>query len=187
MELSLFCKLFMENTDKKLSNLVLHLELQIWFWLFGLVCCRLISRLHQWIDKVLGAWPGQCVKTWHPHSGVKLISLHLPGWKAAWIQWLDFNPAWFDLFWRRINTLRPKQNGRRFADDTLKRIFLNENMWISINISPKFVPEGSINNIPALVQIIAWCRPGDRPLSEAMMVRLPTHICVTGPQWVKWN
>ena len=40
--------------------------------------------------------------------------------------------------------MRPKQNGRRFADDTFKRIFLNENMWISINISPKFVPEGPI-------------------------------------------
>ena len=38
--------------------------------------------------------------------------------------------------------------------------------------------------IPALVQIMAWRRPGDKPLSEAMMVNLPTHICVTRPQWV---
>ena len=30
-----------------------------------------------------------------------------------------------------------------------------------------FVPQGSINNIPALVQITAWCRPGDKPLSAA--------------------
>ena len=37
------------------------------------------------------------------------------------------------------------------ADDTLKRIFLNENVIISINISLKFVPKGQINNIPALV------------------------------------
>ena len=40
------------------------------------------------------------------------------------------------------------------------------------------------NNIPALVQIMALRRPGDKPLSEPMMVRLPTHICVTRPQWV---
>ena len=31
---------------------------------------------------------------------------------------------------------------------------------------------------------MAWRRPGDKPLSEPMMVRLPTHICVTWPQWV---
>ena len=53
------------------------------------------------------------------------------------------------------------------------------------DISLKFVPKGPINNIPALVQIMAWCRPGDMPLSEAMIVRLQTHICVIRPQWVK--
>ena len=48
----------------------------------------------------------------------------------------------------------------------------------------KFVPNGSINKITALVQIMAWYRPGDKPLSEPMMVKLPTDICVTRPQWV---
>ena len=33
---------------------------------------------------------------------------------------------------------------------------------IQIKISLKFVPKGPINNIPALVQIMAWCRPGGR-------------------------
>ena len=42
-----------------------------------------------------------------------------------------------------------------FADDTFKRIFLNENTWISLKISMKFVPEVRIKNIPALVQIMA--------------------------------
>ena len=60
----------------------------------------------------------------------------------------------------------------------------NENVWISIKISLKFVPRGPINNIPALVQIMAWRRQGDKPLSEPMMVILLTHICVTRPQWV---
>ena len=49
----------------------------------------------------------------------------------------------------------------------------------------KFVPRGPINNIPALVQIMAWRRPGDKPLSEPMMVSLLMHICATRPQWVK--
>ena len=84
-----------------------------------------------------------------------------------------------------VNSLRPRQNGRHFAHDIFKCIFLNENIWIPIKISLKFVHKGPINNIPALVQIMAWRRPGDKPLSEAMMVSLLTHICVTRPQWVK--
>ena len=47
--------------------------------------------------------------------------------------------------------------------------------------------KGPINNIPALVQIMAWRRSGDKPSSEPMMVSLPTHICVTRPQWVNHN
>ena len=33
-----------------------------------------------------------------------------------------------------LNTLRPRNNGRHFADDIFKCIFLNENVWIPINI-----------------------------------------------------
>ena len=69
-----------------------------------------------------------------------------------------------------LDTLRLRQNGRRFADNTFKRIFLNENVRISIKISLKFAPKGPINNNPALVQIKAWRHAGDKPLSEAMMV-----------------
>ena len=86
---------------------------------------------------------------------------------------------------QHFNTLRPRQNGRHFADDIFKRIFVNENLWIPIQISLKFVPRGSINNIPALVRIMAWRRPGDKPLSEPMMVNSPTYTYVTRPQWVK--
>ena len=84
-----------------------------------------------------------------------------------------------------FNTLRPRQYGRHFADDVLNCIFLNENVWIPIENSLMFVPKGSINNNPALFQIMAWCRPGDKPLSEQVMVSLLTHICFTWPQWVK--
>ena len=69
-----------------------------------------------------------------------------------------------------INTLRPRQDGRLFPDDIFICIFLNENEWNSIKISLKFVPTVPINNIPALVQIMAWRRLGDKPLSEPMMV-----------------
>ena len=88
---------------------------------------------------------------------------------------------------RWVNTLRQRQNGCHFADNIFKCIFLNENVWIPIKISLKFVPKGPINNIPAMVQIMAWHRPGNKPLSEPMVVSLLTHICITRPQWVIYS
>ena len=73
------------------------------------------------------------------------------------IVWCHYNIVNFlqiftiDIPWHAFNTLRPKQNGRHFPDDIFKRIFLNENVWISINFSLKFVPKGPIYNNPALV------------------------------------
>ena len=84
-----------------------------------------------------------------------------------------------------INTLRPRLNGHHFADSIFKCIFLNENVLILIKNLLKFVPEGPIHNMAALVQIMAWRHPGAKEFSEPMMVRLPMHICATLPQWVK--
>ena len=87
-----------------------------------------------------------------------------------------------------FNKLRPRQNAHHFSDDIFKCIFLNENVWIFIKISLKFVPKVPINNIPAWVQKMAWCRLGDKSLSEPMLVSLLTHIRITRPQWVKsWS
>ena len=83
-----------------------------------------------------------------------------------------------------MNTLRPSQNGRHFTDDVFKCIFLNENVWILLKLSLKFVPKGPINNIPSRVQVMTWRRQGDKPISGPMMVSLLTHICVAQPQWV---
>ena len=86
----------------------------------------------------------------------------------------DSVDSWTVKVWnlgKYINTLRPRQNGRLF-------------FCIPIKISLKFVPKGPLNNIPSLVQIMAWRRPGAKPLSEPMMVSLTTHIYITRPQWV---
>ena len=48
---------------------------------------------------------------------------------------------------QKVNTLRPRQNGRHFVDDIFKCIFVNENLWIEIEISMKLVPKDIINNI----------------------------------------
>ena len=87
----------------------------------------------------------------------------------------------FTCYWCGPTTL----SKRHFPDDIFKWNFLIENAWISIEISLPFVPRGRINNFSALVQIMAWRRPGDKPLLAPMMVSLLTHICVTQPQWVK--
>ena len=91
------------------------------------------------------------------------------------LQWC-LSSCVFHWYPQPLNTLRPRQNGRYVADDIFKCIFLNENVWISLKISLKFVPKVRINNIPALVLIMAWRRPGGKPLSEPIMVSLLTHI-----------
>ena len=80
----------------------------------------------------------------------------------------------------RCRTSADMFHSKRPSNDIFKWIFLNENLWISL----KFVLRGPINSIPALVQIMAWRRPGDKPLSEPMMVKSLTHICVTRSQCV---
>ena len=57
------------------------------------------------------------------------------------------------------------------ADDIFKCIFLNEHDKIAIQISLKHVPRNPIDNKPALVQVMAWRRTGDKPLSEPMMTQ----------------
>ena len=54
-----------------------------------------------------------------------------------------------------VNTLKKTQNGRHFPDDIFKCMSLNEDIWILIKISLRFVPKFPIKNIPALVQIMA--------------------------------
>ena len=51
-----------------------------------------------------------------------------------------------------------------------------------VQTSLKFVPKGPITDIPSLVHIMAWRRPGDKQISEPMTLELPAHICVTRPE-----
>ena len=179
--------------DIRLVEITFYLN----FW-YGISCLYTTSIFKSALCKLRQGW--------HPeweHKNVARIfywivfyaGIHVITELIESITWNQSNKMWSGMthfkFWpigpweitlrTQVNTLRPRQNGRRFADDTFKRIFLNENVRISIKISLKFVPKGPINNNPALVQIMAWRRPGDKPLSEPMMVSLPTHICVTRP------
>ena len=79
--------------------------------------------------------------------------------------------------------------GRNEIDVILQTTFSNAFSWmknvlLAIKISLEFIPNGSIKSISALGQIMAWRRPGHKPLSEPMLRSLLTHTCVTRPHWV---
>ena len=60
-----------------------------------------------------------------------------------------------------------------------KFIFLNEKVQIFIQTSLKCFPSCSIINKSALVQIMVWRRPGDKSLSEPMIIYLTdAYVCV---------
>ena len=100
-------------------------------------------------------------------SGPAIMLYHgLPKWKNVLIHW----------GWNKMATI--------FPNNIFKCILLNENVWISLKISLPFAPKILINNISALVQIMAWHWPRYKPVSEPMMVNLLTHICLTWLQWV---
>ena len=85
------------------------------------------------------------------------------------------------LSWQQIEAEKkwPPFTRRQFQMHFLKR-----KCTFFTTISLNFVLNGPINNILALVRIMAWRRPGDKPLSEPMVVSLLTHIYVTWHQWV---
>ena len=116
-------------------------------------------------------------------------------WLRLWLWWWTMagggmgtykgtNTGYTQLSHFIVNTLRRDKIANIWQTTFSNVFFDSENVWISIKISLKFVPRGPINNIPALIQIMAWCYPGDKPLSEPMLVSLTMHICVTWPQWV---
>ena len=85
-----------------------------------------------------------------------------------------------------INTLRPIQNGCHFADNVFKCIFLNENFWISNNISLKCVPCGQIDNIssdnglaPNRREAIIWTNNG--------LVNLRIYASHGLNEWTHWS
>ena len=55
------------------------------------------------------------------------------------------------------------------SENNFKCIFLNENDRILIQISLKYVSMSPVENKPALVQVMAWSRTGNKPLPEPML------------------
>ena len=91
---------------------------------------------------------------------------------------------WF-MYRLLLNTLRPRQYGRRFADDTFKRIVLNENIRISIKISLKFVPKDPINNNPAFGNVVCKMTTTLFNLHCVKYFKIFTYVvwCEPGQSW----
>ena len=168
--------------------------MSVHLWKLSYVECIIISTSHlqnnmfcsHWMIKLqIYSTISKCKHLWHHYhyhenSGTSMIMsfcTYIIKILRRYLKYNNFGLIWcwshcFTLkYFQIFNTLRPRQNGRHFPDAIFQIIFLNENLWISINVSLKFVPRGQINNIPALVQIMAWRRSGDKPLSEPMMVK----------------
>ena len=75
-----------------------------------------------------------------------------------------------------------KQSRESITINTVMQLIEAETKWP--HFRRRHFQHFPIKNIPSLVQIMACCRPGNKPLSEPMMVRLRTYKCVTQPQWV---
>ena len=81
------------------------------------------------------------------------------------------NTIYTNALWLTLTNLPLDKMADILADDIFKRIFLNEKIWNSNKISLKYVPWGLIDSMSALVQIMAWRRSGDKPLSEPMLTQ----------------
>ena len=143
------------------------------------------SNDDQWIPLTKGTNAENGSIWWHHHDSFSIYHMNKLSSKINNIchnVWVIFVTMVYGIV--IFNILRPRKNGHHFSDDIFKCIFLNENVWILIKISLQFVPKGPVNNIPALVQIMAWHQLDDKPLSEPMVVRLSRNICIIQHQWI---
>ena len=69
-----------------------------------------------------------------------------------------------------VNTLRLQQNGHHFADNISILISVYWNCYIFIQILPKSVIDGLIDNEASLVSVKVLCQTGDKPLREPMVM-----------------
>ena len=83
-----------------------------------------------------------------------------------------------DLITELVKTFSPWQ---RFCRLNVGGIFLNEIYWILIQISLKFVPEGSFDNKLALTEVMAWYQTGANPLPEPMTTQITDNAI-----WYQW-
>ena len=123
----------------------------------------------------------------------RLYSLGLGKWTSAGVisRRRQLSIRWYN----NITRSPPGLNGRHFADDIFRCIFVNEKFSILNKFSLKFVPKGLTDNNPAMVQMMVWRHKGDKPLSEPVLTRFTEafvrHLGVGvgwgGGWWMSWS
>ena len=140
-------------------HVVCGLSCFVVFW-YKLICpnhSRMASMDYMDLDV---RCPREAVKLDHsPPNPSGLLQWHLGNhmiaqvpMKQPWRMWFNSSPL--------------EQNGSYFTDDMFKSVLVNEKFSILNQISLKFVPIGPNDNKSALVQLMAWCWTGDKPLTE---------------------
>ena len=155
-------------------------EIRNTVWKFSRTCHKqytLYRKYNNSHHKGKAASQMSCLYSWN-HCTQKTMSSH---WNINQIPVLVMLKAWCGGHHVYNNSTSPRQNGRHFTDDIFKHIFVNENVWILLKISLKFISKVPINNISALIQIMAcrWLAPSHY-LNRLCFILL-MHICVTGP------
>ena len=84
----------------------------------------------------------------------------------SWMKMYKFHlKCFFDL---RLNKRLSKQSSGWWFETLSRPLCRHRN--------DNFVPKGPIDNIPALVLRVAWCRTGRKPFSEPMMEYCPRKM-----------
>ena len=126
-----------------------------WWFIYKISCCCITgSFLHR--------TPSPCIKVYMLYY-----------WRCNFISyqvWYSASPLLKQH--SKLETFSPRQDGHHSPDDIFKCIFFNENWFIFFSNATAICSQGQIDNKPALVQIMAWCRLGTKPLSGPMMVKL---------------
>ena len=125
----------------------------------------------------------------NPVSGQLQTAIHFPNLHKYEVQWMHIS---FQCRHMSVKAYHVTGNTTAYSIacehiEARTKLPPFRRRYFEIHFFNEYVPKFRINNIPALVQIMAKCRPGDKPLSEPMTVSLLTHISVTRLQWVKAN
>ena len=78
---------------------------------------------------------------------------------------------------------RPELNAWHIADN-IWYTFLNKNHHVFIKIALKFVPTNLINNKSPLIQVLAWCLCGTKPIPGPMMTKFTDMFIHASPCFI---
>ena len=157
-------------------NICKHLLLKCFFCMHNIALCKYVTQeLSVSVSIWIRSWNCSCLVTCKSESN--------------WINFLSKKYFLKILSVKTSHVLLLTYWGWNKMAANFLTTFSNAFSWMKIydfrlRFHWSLLTRVQLKYILALVQIMAWRRPGDKPLSEPMIVSLLTHIYVTRPQWV---